>query len=402
MNLQRAFRICCPSCPGLTIASLATAALMSCSPYPYSDDSQRFSTNNASLNTSYSNTKTRIAAERRLDNRMEWVSTRPAKLFVGPGCVAASTPLDACDLSKVNPPVPALTALAPTSSAPTSSKPTEDICRIQQPDVHPDEVNKSKIDALKPVSREDIFASLRDYSAALVAITKAQDRADFDAAAGKVSGAVGGLVASASLASGGVGAPVFGAVATASADIVLWVVGQALDHQRVHGSFKLIRDRVLGALGPISDTVSEKDWISRYVATRHEWLATNTAVPLLQKTTYRMDEFRKLIDAGNWDLQLPIVVRGEHIDESVIGAGSSRISAHVTEQRTLSLMNPMLKGEDVKTLQLALINAGAQDLAADGVFGADTDACVRAFQQSRGVVVDGIVGPATLSALGID
>jgi chitosanase len=170
----------------------------------------------------------------------------------------------------------------------------------------------------------------------------------------------------------------------------------------VHGSFKLIRDRVLGALGPISDTVSEKDWISRYVATRHEWLATNTAVPLLQKTTYRMDEFRKLIDAGNWDLQLPIVVRGEHIDESVIGAGSSRISAHVTEQRTLSLMNPMLKGEDVKTLQLALINAGAQDLAADGVFGADTDACVRAFQQSRGVVVDGIVGPATLSALGID
>jgi hypothetical protein len=44
---------------------------------------------------------------------------------------------------------------------------------------------------------------------------------------------VGGLVASASLASGGAGGAAFGAAATASADIVLWVVGQALDHQRL-------------------------------------------------------------------------------------------------------------------------------------------------------------------------
>jgi len=53
------------------------------------------------------------------------------------------------------------------------------------------------------------------------------------------------------------------------------------------------------------------------------------------------------------------------------------------------------KGETVKAVQKAL---GAK---ADGAFGPGTEAAVIAWQRSRGLVPDGIVGPSTLKAMGI-
>ena len=52
----------------------------------------------------------------------------------------------------------------------------------------------------------------------------------------------------------------------------------------------------------------------------------------------------------------------------------------------------------VQTLQY-LLRARGHNLTVDGIFGASTDAAVRAFQQQRGLAVDGIVGPNTWSAL---
>ena len=56
------------------------------------------------------------------------------------------------------------------------------------------------------------------------------------------------------------------------------------------------------------------------------------------------------------------------------------------------------RGSHVSKIQKLLNQQGA-NLKADGVFGSKTDAAVRAFQASRGLDVDGIVGPNTLAAL---
>jgi len=57
-------------------------------------------------------------------------------------------------------------------------------------------------------------------------------------------------------------------------------------------------------------------------------------------------------------------------------------------------------GAAVRTLQARLNTLGFNVGAVDGIFGAKTDAAVRAFQRSRGLVADGIVGPKTWAALG--
>jgi len=52
----------------------------------------------------------------------------------------------------------------------------------------------------------------------------------------------------------------------------------------------------------------------------------------------------------------------------------------------------------VKTLQY-LLRARGHNLTVDGIFGTQTDAAVRAYQQQKGLAVDGIVGPVTWAAL---
>jgi peptidoglycan hydrolase-like protein with peptidoglycan-binding domain len=59
-------------------------------------------------------------------------------------------------------------------------------------------------------------------------------------------------------------------------------------------------------------------------------------------------------------------------------------------------------GDDVKELQTKLTAKGFNTGTADGVFGPKTESAVRRYQEKQGLQVDGIAGPDTCGALGMD
>ena len=68
--------------------------------------------------------------------------------------------------------------------------------------------------------------------------------------------------------------------------------------------------------------------------------------------------------------------------------------------RLLRIQSPFIRGDDVEDVQDALAVNGYPPGMIDGIYGPRTHGAVIAFQQSRGLTVDGIVGPNTAAALG--
>ena len=168
---------------------------------------------------------------------------------------------------------------------------------------------------------------------------------------------------------------------------------------RIHGSWHMIRDRTIERHDALTK-MGEQSWMARYVRVRRDWLAGHSN-RLLNKTVYRMDSLKQLMDEDNWALSLPFSVRGIRIDEAVLHGEPVRASAALAEERLLRLRRPFMQGEDVREAQEALAAEGlAVDV--DGVFGAATRDAVAAFQSREGLNADGVVGPATRSRLGID
>jgi hypothetical protein len=67
--------------------------------------------------------------------------------------------------------------------------------------------------------------------------------------------------------------------------------------------------------------------------------------------------------------------------------------------RVLHVVSPLLRGADILQLQQALAALGYPPGPLDSCFGVATSAAVRIFQADRGLDVDGICGPQTVSCL---
>lgn len=93
------------------------------------------------------------------------------------------------------------------------------------------------------------------------------------------------------------------------------------------------------------------------------------------------------------------------LNKLVNGATMDIFNIDITEQdnaknefRTLKLTNPMMKGTDVKFVQMFLFEHGfftGQKI--DGIFGQATKNAVIKFQKEKGLTIDGIVGRNTWS-----
>lgn len=94
-----------------------------------------------------------------------------------------------------------------------------------------------------------------------------------------------------------------------------------------------------------------------------------------------------------WDEKFPVVQAA-----LAAKAGQPEHEGNDRPARLLSLADPMLCGEDVRRIQRALVTHGFA-LTPDGRFGLRTAEAVTAFQRHAGLTPDGIVGPATRSAL---
>ena len=84
----------------------------------------------------------------------------------------------------------------------------------------------------------------------------------------------------------------------------------------------------------------------------------------------------------------------DHETWQVLIAASYRLG-----DRMLFRTRPMLRGEDVRELQMRLSRLGFDAGLADGVFGPDVERALLAFQSEAGLVMDGIVGSETVEQL---
>jgi chitosanase len=89
----------------------------------------------------------------------------------------------------------------------------------------------------------------------------------------------------------------------------------------IHGGWVRMRNATAASLGLAPafpqirpQSVTEGQWIERYITLRRHWLATHPN-PLLRLTTFRMDTFAALLAAANWALALPLEAHGVRISE---------------------------------------------------------------------------------------
>jgi len=165
----------------------------------------------------------------------------------------------------------------------------------------------------------------------------------------------------------------------------------------VHGSWNAMRLDTDAAVGDPS-VAGEPAWIAKYIQVRRNWLATNARADL-RPTVYRMDALRALVDQGRWGLSLPLVVRQHEISQATLdGQPPGCYDGPAAGSRSLALSTPLLRGLDVRLVQLGL-SERQMSIVADGIFGQASQKAIETYQIARGLAATGVADAGLIAEL---
>jgi chitosanase len=167
----------------------------------------------------------------------------------------------------------------------------------------------------------------------------------------------------------------------------------------VQGSFPAIRALTDAAVGSMPGA-DEHRWVAAYVAQRRNWLLSRGGD--LAKSVYRMDAFLAMIQMNLWNLDLPMVVRGQEISSTTLSASPPDCfnNDHPPGSRPLAWTagGSVLRGLDVRHLQVGLSQT-LPTVTADGVFGQGTRDALKAYQGAHHLPTTGTADAALVLAV---
>lgn len=131
----------------------------------------------------------------------------------------------------------------------------------------------------------------------------------------------------------------------------------------------------------------------------HETVMTVTAIAEGSEYTWAKASYNGVEGWFVYDYTIPYIESNEPENPSNGETPSDEPADDVVAPEDRPILKMSSRGQDVRELQEMLNSLGFDAGEADGIFGADTDRAVKAFQQSVSIDVDGVVGIATWKAL---
>ena len=179
---------------------------------------------------------------------------------------------------------------------------------------------------------------------------------------------------------------------------------------KIQGGMETVLSRAQARVGgkPGQNNVTERAFLVAFNAERRARLialaqarGVNTSHgKALMNSTYRCDEFAKLLNSGNLQLAGPITVRGVTLQGANQNENDTPDQAPDADPSgSFVELKKGDQGSKVQAVQQRLVDLNYMTQSSmntgPGIFGPKTEASVRAFQQGEGLNVTGVVNKAT-------